>query len=184
MANKLYFPIFILLASCSALKAQQDIDCHISTIEGAQHLVCGASTAINIPENSCYEYIEEKTITVGEKFIIIQVLDEMYNNRGALIFDKNGTQINFDIVQAEREKYYEHYNCCINVKEYQSRLYFWDMVDENGEDYNCYYDSQTEYALYSIPRYYIFDAKKNTVETKIVKNPCSTLFQGGELVCN
>ena len=168
------------------ITAQQELNYAITTVDGVQQFTSGTVTSIAISNNSCVEQIEGHDITVGERFVLVQIFDEMENNRGMLIFDKSGTQINYDVVQEERKKYYPFFNCCINVVELANKLYFWDWVenDKTKTPYDCYYDSQSETSTLVIPRYYIFDCDTNTVETIILEKPCDELVRDGKLLCS
>ena len=108
----------------------------------------------------------------------------MLNGLWAIIFDKKGNQINYDKVQNQREQYSQTSTCCIYVEEFNGKLYFWDLIDHDGEDYDCYYDSQTDASNYFIPRYYIFEYETNSLETKILKNECTRLIQNGKILCD
>ncbi len=180
------YTFVLCIASCISLIAQEDSNYFITTTNGEHYLIHGTSFLINTPENACYEYIEGSSLAVGEKFIIIHVRDEMENDRGVIIFDKKGKQINYDVVQNERKKHYKPYNCCVNVQELNGILYFWDIIEpfEDGKNYDCYYDSQTDASMYLIPRYYIFEPETGSVETKILKNKCTILIQDGKIICD
>ncbi len=129
------------------------------------------------------ESYENTEIKVGEHFVIIRFLDEMENNRGLVIFDKTGNQINFDVVQEQRKLQHQHTNCCIYVEELNSKLYFYDIVDVERKDYDCYEDSQTDGSGFTIPRYYIFEPKKNKMEIKILEDGCQDLIKDGKVNC-
>lgn len=174
----------ILIVICSSITyAQQDAEYFITKTKEGTYLVKGTRSLITIPNNNCFEFIESPSITVGDNYIIIHLRDEMDNDRGVIIFDKKGNEVNFDTVQEQRKLHYKTYSCCIYVKELKGKLYFYDLVDRKGKDYDCYYDAQTDSADLLIPRYYIFNAKKNTVETIILKNACTNLIENGKIIC-
>lgn len=174
----------ILIVLCSSITyAQKDTDYFISKTKEGTYLVKGSRFLINIPNNNCFEFIESPSITVGDNYIIIRLRDEMDNDRGVIIFDKKGNEVNFDIVQEQRKLHYKTYSCCIYVQEVKGKLYFYDIVDQGGKDYDCYYDSQTDGSDFLIPRYYVFDTRKNSVETIILKNACTNLIENGKIIC-
>lgn len=105
--------INICLINCIGTKAQEDADYFLANTESGQYLVYGIRFLINFPDDACYEFIENISLTKGNKFIIMYIMDEMDNGRGVIIFDKKGNQINYDKVQKQRKKYYQPYNCCI-----------------------------------------------------------------------
>ncbi|MEX0362242.1 MAG: hypothetical protein AB3N10_14795, partial [Allomuricauda sp.] len=88
------------------MTAQQELNYAITTVDGVQQFTSGTATPIAISKNSCVEQIEGHDIAVGERFVLVQIFDEMENNRGMLIFDKLGAQINYDVVQEARKKHY------------------------------------------------------------------------------
>ena len=176
---KKIYTLFLVMTSCIILHAQQDSSYFIN--DGK--LIHGDSVLLSIPENSCYNDMDGNELTVGEKFVIIHLRDEMDNDRGVIIFDKKEGLINFDTVQTERKKYYKWFNCCVYVKELNGLLYFWDYIEPDG-DYNCYYDSQTSTSMASIPRYYIFDSETGKVETKTLVNKCTMLIQDEKIMCD
>lgn len=178
--------IISLLFIAGASIAQEDPPYYLYQTDSGQYLVKGKAYLINRSENSCYEHIESNSIKVGKKFIIINLLDEMENMIGVVIFDKKGSQIDYQVVQEERKKHFAPYNCCVYVKELKGKLYFWDVIEpgKNGADYDCGNDSQTDASNYIIPRYYIFNPKKGTVEMKALQNKCTQLIVDGELNCN
>jgi hypothetical protein len=176
--------IFFVILECLVINAQENSNYFITNTDNGQYLVYGRRFLIDHPDNACYELIEEITINEGKKYIVIQVLDDMENRRGVLIFDKKGNQINYEIVQNERKKYYNHYSCCVNVRELNGKLYFWEYTNlDSGEDYGCYYDSQTSEGNIVISRYYIFDPEASYVETKILQKNCKSLFLDDKLNC-
>jgi hypothetical protein len=175
--------IIIVLCSIKSY-SQNNLNYFITNTDEGAYLVKGERFPINISNNSCLEFIENYTITEGDNYIIIRLRDEMDNNRGVVIFDKNGNNVNFDTVQEQRKLQYKTYLCCIHVEELKGKLYFYDIVDSEGNDYDCFYDSQTDASNFLIPRYYIFDSKKNTLETIILKTACTNLIKDGKLICN
>ncbi len=180
----------VLIIICSfiymGIYGQEKPEYFINKTDSGQYLVLGSSFFIDMPANACYEYPEYSSLSIGNKFIIMRIMDEMDNMRGVIIFDKKGKQINYEKVQKERAKFYEHYNCCIYVKELNGKLYFWDVIEPNadGKDYDCYYDSQTDASAYLIPRYYIFNPKKGSLETRILKSKCTKLIQNAKVICD
>lgn len=183
--SKLYAIMIILATSLVPIIAQDNQDYFISKNSEGQFLNYGTQIPITISESACFESLELTYITKGDKFIIVDVVDEMDNSVGVLIFNKNGEQINYSSVQKEREKYYQYSRCCVFVKELNGLLYFWDVTEpyENFSDYNCFNDSQTDASNYLIPRYYIFDSESGHVETVILKNSCTSLIQDNKLIC-
>lgn len=177
--------MIILATSLAPIKAQNNQEYFISQNGQGQFLNYGTQFPITISESACFESLELSYITKGDKFIIVDVVDEMDNGVGVVIFNKNGKQINYNPVQKEREKYYQYSRCCVFVKELNGLLYFWDVTEHFDEfkDYNCYYDSQTDASNYLIPRYYIFNSELGDVETVILKNKCTTLIQDGKVIC-
>ena len=176
--------IFIILIIMPAItNAQVEADYSVKINDEGAFLFYGTSYSINMPNNNCIEFIEDTKIIKGEKYILIRLRDEMINDRGVVIFDKKGNQINYDIVQEQRKLHYKSYECCVYVEELNGKLYFYDIIDLDGEDYDCSMDSQTDASDYTIPRYYIFDAKTNSVETIILKNKCTDLIKDGKLIC-
>ena len=139
---------------------------------------------LEFPDNGCFtQEFFEYSVTIGEKFNIIRVGDEMNNLRGVMIVDKDGYQIDFSKVQELRRGNYHTYRCCVYVKEFKGKLYFYDIVDYNGADYDCGLDSQTDGSDFKIKRYYIFNPKKNKVEVVMPEYACPELFVDGKLVC-
>ncbi len=183
---KTFLIVCLMILSSIVVNSQQDSKYFIVNTDMGQFLVHGDSYLLNSSDNACGDFIDEMSIKYGKVFTIIELFDEQNNRRAVIIFDKKGNQINFDIVQLERKKYYDYYNCCIYVEELKGKLFFRDIVDpyENMEDYDCYYDSQTDASEYIIPRYYIFDPKKGTVQTVMLKNKCTKLIEDGKIICN
>ena len=183
--SKIFSAIVLIAGVISNVFSQEDSNYFIINANEGHLLVHGKQFPLNIPENTCFEYLEEKHVVEGEKFIIIHVRDEMENDRGVLIFDKKKGQVNYKAVQVERKKYYPYHNCCVYVQELHGKLYFWDIKapGENGEDYDCYYDSQTDLTGYLIPRYYCFDPETGEVETIFLSNNCTNLIEDGKIVC-
>lgn len=183
---KVIFLIFIYPLAIN-LGAQEKSNYFIVSTEFESFFIQGTRTSIVIPENACFEIVAENHITEGEKFMIVHVLDEMENGCGVLIFKKNGGQINYDVVQMERERYYSNSNCCIFVEELNGQLYFWDLTTDFDDikDYDCANDSQTDPTglPFNIPRYYIFNPELGIVETIMLKNNCDKLIQDGKLNC-
>ncbi|MBN4070945.1 hypothetical protein JYT72_00415 [Crocinitomix catalasitica] len=147
---------------------------------------CGFSKnfELEFPENGCFtKDWWEYNVTIGEVYNVIRIGDEMNNTLGVLIVDKEGYQIDITKVQEMRKTIYKTAKCCVYVKEYKGKLYFYDIVDLEGNDYHCSDDSQTDASEYKIPRYYIFNAKKNKVKMVELETPCTKLIVGGKLVC-
>ena len=185
------FRPLIILITCFAcgtiIYAQDEAEYFVTESYEGQYFVIGNRFPIAIPEDPCFESLEDTQVFVGKRFIIVQVVDEMENWRGPLIFNKEGDQINYDLVQREREKHYQYSRCCVYVEELDGKLYFWDVTADfdDKEDYDCYLDSQTDTTDgYIIPRYYIFDYESASVETKVLKNKCSELIRDGTLNCD
>ena len=78
------YALILLMVSCTTLNAQQDSTYFIKDGQ----LIHGTSVLLNVPENVCYDSMDGNELTVGEKFVIIHVRDEMENDRGVIIFDK------------------------------------------------------------------------------------------------
>lgn len=176
--------IFFVILECLVINAQENSNYFIANTDNGQYLVYGRRFLIDHPDNVCYELIEEIRLTEGEQFIVIEVLDDMENGRGVVIFDKKGNQINYEIVQNERKKFYNHYRCCVNTRELNGKLYFWEYTNiDSGEDYDCYYDSQTSDDSIVIPRYYVFDPETSNVEIKILQKNCRSLFLDDKINC-
>ena len=175
--KKIYL-LVLLMEICTSINAQQDSSYFINNGK----LMYRDSVLLIIPENICKSESNGAKLTVGKKFVIIRLRDEMENNRGVIIFDKKKGVINFDPVQAERKKHYQPYSCCIYVQELNGLLYFWDYINSNG-DYDCYYDSQTDEWISSIPRYYIFDTESGNIETKTLLNKCKVLIEDKKIIC-
>lgn len=184
--KKIFTTILLVVCFLNSSLSQEDLNYSIENTEEGQYLVFGKRIRINIAENTCFDYIEEKVIVEGEKFIIIHVQDEMENDRGVLIFNKKAEQVNYDPVQLERKKHYKHYECCVYVQELDGKLYFWDIKvpDGKADDYDCYYDSQLDFTSYLIPRYYIFEPETGNVETIFLSNKCSRLIKDGKIICD
>jgi hypothetical protein len=171
---------------------QEEQNYFISQTQTNQYFVKGVRFPIKFPLDYCSTELGNTYITKGENFIIVQILDEMEGSSGGvLIFKKSGEQVYYDVVQNERKKYYENYNCCVYVKELGGKLYFWDVQQPFGDyekfeykDYDCFEDSQTDPFMFMIPRYYIFEPSTGTVVTKILKNKCPTLIQNGKVICD
>lgn len=178
----------LFLISCFGLTyAQDQPDYFISETYNGAYLVQGNRFEISIPEGACFDSTIEHEITVGEKFVIVQIRGEMGGRIGVLLFAKNVGQIDYGQVQMERSKYYSYSNCCVYVEELNGKLYFWDITEafDNFEDYDCSNDSQTDMSDgYVIPRYYIFEPEAGSVKTVILNNPCSTLIENGKIVCD
>lgn len=178
--------VLITLSCIKPILSQNDFHYFIIQNDSLQYeLVYGTSFPIKMDENACYEYVDEKYIVEGEKFIILNIRDEMENDRGVIIFDKNKGQVNYQAVQTERKKYYKFYKCCVYVKELNGKLYFWDFIYpfENEEDYDCSLDAQNDIPL-QIPRYYIFDTETGGVETISLSGNCEKLIEDGEIICD
>lgn len=175
---KKIYTLVLLMASTTFIDAQQDSSYFIN--DGK--LIYGDSVLLKIPENICNNAFGGEKLIVGNKFVIIRLIDEMENDRGVIIFDKKKGLINFDPVQAERKKYYQWYDCCIYVQELNGLLYFWDYIEPDG-DYDCYYDSQTDMSMSSIPRYYIFEPESVNVETITLVNKCKVLIENEKIMC-
>lgn len=176
--------ICLLFISGSSI-AQEELPYFINQTDSGQYLVDGKAYLINPTKNSCYEYAENTDIQSGKKYTIIRFGDEMDNLIGVVIFDKKGNQIDYQAVQEQRKKHYKPYNCCVYVQEFKGNLYFWDIIepDEDGADYDCANDSQTDASDYIIPRYYIFNPKKGSVVMKVLQNKCTRLIVDGKLNC-
>ena len=65
--------IIICLLCCTAAVAQVEPDYFLANTESGQTLVYGTRFLINIPDDACYEIIEEYHISKGNKFIIMHV---------------------------------------------------------------------------------------------------------------
>ncbi len=148
---------------------------------------CGFSKnfELEFPENGCFtKDWENYQVIVGEKYNVIRVRDEMENDLGALIVDKEGYQIDITKVQELRKTQYKTAKCCVYVEELKGKLYFYDIVDMDGNDYDCALDSQTDTEGSNIPRYYIFNPKKNKVKMVELETPCADLIVDGKLACD
>ena len=83
--------IIISLMNCIAVNAQEEPDYFIADTESGQYLVYGSRFLISVPDEACYEIIEDVFISKGKKFIIMHIKDEMENDRGVIIFNKDGS---------------------------------------------------------------------------------------------
>jgi hypothetical protein len=176
--------VLLFCLSFVCLDAQEDESYFIADTEEGQFLIFGKSWALAsvLP---CGDFINEIKVEKGFRYTIIHMYDEMYNQRGVLIFDKSGKRIDYSAVQNERSAFYDYFECCTYVRELNGKLYFWDLIEpfEDKNDYDCYYDSQTDASEYLIPRYYIFDPTDGTVKMVILKKPCTKLIKDGKLNC-
>ncbi len=62
---------------CINVNAQTEPDYFIADTDNGKYLIYGTRFKINIPKNSCYEYIDGSNLSVGNNFIIINILDDM-----------------------------------------------------------------------------------------------------------
>ena len=180
--------IICILCYSASVSGQSNSDYSVNETDSAIHITIGSTYDINIPYGPCYgpDTYHDIFFEEGEKYILIDIVDEMENHSGTVILDKTGSLIDYDLVQLERSKYYQYYKCCVFAQEIKGLIYFWDVIEpeENGKDYNCYYDSQTDASDHQIPRYYVFDPQKNSVRTVILKNKCLELIEDGKIVCH